>query len=265
MTAALLAAFAVVLLDAPNPVRQLARLDAGVGPRGLRHRGGIVVLAGFGVLSVVAALFGLRVLGWVLIAGIGVGVVAYLMLGQRRRNASKGAAAETARAARTLAVLLRSGQLPRAALLLAAEDCPSLTPAATAARLGGDVAPELARSGEQPGRGGLRAVGAAWHVAERSGAPIAEVLGRVSAELRAQRALEGVLEAELSAARSSGRVMAALPFGAVLLGTAAGADPLTFLFGSPIGQLLVFLGVVLSSIGVLWIDRLASPTRVQAP
>jgi Flp pilus assembly protein TadB len=34
-----------------------------------------------------------------------------------------------------------------------------------------------------------------------------------------------------------------------------------FLLGQPLGGFLVLVGTVLTAVGVLWIDRLARPTR----
>ena len=147
------------------------------------------------------------------------------------------AAEECARAARILASLLRAGQIPTAALREAAADCPVLEPAAAAAAIGADVPRTLEAAASRPGQDGMRSVAAAWRVSERSGAPVAECLARVAENLRRQRQLQAVVEAELAAARASGRIMAALPFLAAGLGFAA--------------------GVTLTASGVLWIDRLA--------
>ena len=164
-------------------------------------------------------------------------------------------------AARVLSSLLKAGQIPSAALAEAAEDCPLLATAATAARLGGDVATELRTAAGRPGREGLALVAAAWQVSERSGAPVADVLATVAENLRRERQLGAVVETELSAARTSGHIMAALPFLALALGFAAGGNPVDFLLEGPIGQMLILVGVALTAVGVVWIDRLAAAPR----
>ena len=66
---------------------------------------------------------------------------------------------------------------------------------------------------------------------------MADVLAQVAGNLRRQRQLHSVIDAELAAARTSGHIMAALPFLAVGLGYLAGADPVAFLFGGVLGQI----------------------------
>lgn len=260
VTAAVLAGLAA-LLAIPTPAGgHLSRLEPTRPRRGSSRRMVWLLVA---VLSAsLVPVLGMRTVGWLAVGAVAAGTIGWLVRSHRRRRAQRLASDEVARAARVLASLLRAGQLPRQGLAEAALDCPRLASAATAARLGADVPQELRRAAHEPGAEGLAAIAGAWRVAERSGAPIAEVLGEVAVRLRAERALEGVVEAELSAARASGQIMAALPFLAVVLGFAAGADPIAFLFGNPLGELLVLAGVVLTACGVVWIDRLATPKRV---
>ncbi|QXT62455.1 type II secretion system F family protein [Tessaracoccus palaemonis] len=264
MIAAVLAGLAALLLITPPPARGLRRLHPPRPSSG--RRGTAPLIAAAIAATALAAVVVPWAAGWVLVAAVAAGTVILLATRHRRRAAAAVGSAETARAARLLAALLRAGHIPQEALAMAATDSPMLAPAATAARLGADVPEELRRLTGSPGGGGGAALASAWRVAERSGAPVAAVLGRTSESLRAERALAGVVEAELAAARASGRIMAALPFGAVLLGTAAGADPVAFLLASPAGGVLVLVGTVLTAVGVLWIDRLAeNPTRRAGP
>jgi type II secretion system F domain protein len=87
---------------------------------------------------------------------------------------------------------------------------------------------------------------------------VASVLQQVAEGLRDERELVGLVEAELAMARGSSRVMAALPLGALLLGTLVGADPLGFLIRSPFGVVLALVGVSLAALGVVWTERLAA-------
>ncbi|GAA4890769.1 hypothetical protein GCM10025789_04190 [Tessaracoccus lubricantis] len=251
--AALLAGLAAALLIGPAPgVGRLSpprrRIPKRVSPWSV-----LAILATVGV----AGPLGPSALGWLAVAGIVCGTVGWLVLSARRRTSAARRAAACAVAARTLSSLLRAGQIPGVALAEAARDSPVLKPAAAAAAIGADVGAEMERAAAVPGQGGLRSVAAAWRVSERSGAPIAEVLATVAENLRRQRQLQSVVDAELAAARTSGHIMAALPFLAVGLGFAAGVNPLAFLFGGAVGQVLVLAAVTLTAAGVLWIDRLA--------
>jgi len=197
--------------------------------------------------------------GWLTAAGVAALTVWFLARAHSMRRSERVAARECARAARVLAALMRSGQIPTVALASAAADCPVLASAATAARIGGDVGAELERAAARPGHAALLRVAAAWRVSERVGAPIADVLSGVSETIRAEQRVTAMVDAELSAARTSGHIMAVLPFLAIALGHAVGVDPVAFLMGEPFGQALVVASVVLTAAGVLWIDRLARP------
>lgn len=256
--AVVVAALAAVLMFGPPPERSMGRLTVRPGEPGRELSA--KVTRGYGLLAgavLIGAAFSLRVLGWVLILGVAVATVAWLVVAHRRRAAALRAAEDVAHAARVLSSLLRSGQIPTRALVEAAEDCPVLAPAASAGLLGTDVGRELNSAAGRPGQEGMTLISAAWRVSERSGAPVAEVLTTVAENLRQRRQLAVVIETELAAARSSGHIMAALPFLAIGLGYLAGADPVGLLFGEPLGQLLMFGGVVLTAGGVLWIDHLA--------
>lgn len=196
--------------------------------------------------------------GWALVAGIVAWTAAWVISRVAAERARRDRADEAARAAVGLALLLRAGQIPSAALTEMAGDCPMLAPVAAAASLGADVPQAFHEVAALPGREGLRRVAGAWRVAERTGAPVASVLQQVAEGLRDERELVGLVEAELAMARGSSRVMAALPLGALLLGTLVGADPLGFLIRSPFGVVLALVGVSLAALGVVWTERLAA-------
>lgn len=264
MIAAILSGAATLLLVGRPPGAALRRLDVErrrddnrVAPRP-RWMLPLVWIGGF--LGVWVAL-GARGAGWLVIVTIVAGTVAHLVRGWRRRRAAVRRARETAQAARLLAGLLGSGQLPVAALAEAAVESPALRGAAMAARLGADVPLALRSAASRPGQEGLATVAAAWQVSTRSGAPIADVLAGVAEALRAEERLQSTIDAELAAARSSGRIMAGLPLGAAGLGLLVGVDSLGFLLGGGWGQVALGLGVALTAVGVVWIDRLALPRR----
>lgn len=256
--AALAAGCAVMLLaGSSSPAAQIRRLA-----RATRQTRPVPMVwwavTGPVLLTAVGAVFGWRALCWTGAGMIALGTIGWLIAAHRRRAAAARRAEETAVAARMLSSLLTTGQVPSAALAAAAQDCACLAPAASAAQLGGDVGEELARAATVHGQEGMGLIAAAWRLSERSGAPIAEVLAGVGERLRAERGVRAVVETELAAARSSGHIMAALPFAAVALGIAAGADPIAYLLGEAMGGVLVLAGVSLTAAGVVWIDQLAA-------
>lgn len=242
----------------PAPAGALDRLTAPLASRA-RTRSRLVLAAGCATwLTLIAVVFGARWLGWAVAAFVAGGTLWWVLrsslLAARRRHRED----ETASAATTLSLLLRSGHLPGEALAETAVDSPGLAPAAAAAAVGGDVGAALDRLADEPGRRGLARVAAAWRVSLRTGAPVAGLLAQVAASLRRDREVGDLVEAELSSARASSRIMAALPFVAIGLGTVVGADPVGFLFGSPVGEVLFVAGMCLAALGVLWTDRLAT-------
>ncbi len=258
--AVLLLALAAALLIGPAPALAGRRLDArpAVAERATPRRGRILAAAAVILAAVAGAP---QLAGWTL--SLAVAALAGVLLVRAHRDRARRAAAraECAGATRLLASLLRSGQLPSPALAQAAEDFAVLRPAAAAAELGADVGGRLAETALQPGCGGLRPVASAWRLSERTGAPMAEVLGRVAERVREQRRLDGVVAAELAATRASGRIMAVLPAAAVLLGAATGVDNVGVLVGAPVGQFLVLGSVILAVAGVVWVERLADSTE----
>lgn len=239
-----------------NPPRRAALRRLEDTRRGSATAWARVLPAGAAVVAV-CLLLGGRWLAWWISTVILVATVAWIVQKKRRRRAAGLAAEQVAQGARLLASLLRAGQIPSAALGEAARDCPVLGPAAGAVALGGDAGEALAGAAAQAGQEQLALVAAAWKLSERSGAPMAESLARVAESLRHRRALAALIDAELAAARTSGHIMAGLPFAAVALGMAVGADPLAFLLGGTTGSVLVLVAVVLTSAGVIWTEHLA--------
>ncbi|MGV8845084.1 type II secretion system F family protein [Tessaracoccus sp.] len=255
MTALVFLAFAAALAVGHPAERDLRRLR----PPARRRRSGVMaplVLACV-VVVLVFLLVGPRMAGWLAAGGVVAATAGWLVRGVKEERQQARDRGETARAARTLALLLQAGQIPTRALEDAASDCPMLERAALTARLGGDVASTLEDMGHDAGRSGLAKVSAAWRVSELTGAPIAVVLARVAETLRQERHLASVVAAELAAARASGRIMAVLPFVAMGVGMLVGADPMPFLFGSWPGEVVLFIGVALAATGVVWTERIA--------
>ncbi|WP_158676390.1 type II secretion system F family protein [Tessaracoccus sp. OH4464_COT-324] len=257
MLAAVLGALAVWFALPISSAAKLARVTARPARRAGRRRlpvplAGAVAAAGGSYL-----ITGNAGLGWALAIGTVVGSGAWLARDRARRGRVRAREGEVAAAAQLLAQLLRSGAIPATALREAANEHPILAESAAVGALGGDVTAALATKSTEAGAEGMAALAAAWQVAERSGAPIAGVLKSVAEGLRDQRRVAQSVETELSAARASGHIMALLPFGAVAVGSFAGANPMEFLLLDQLGQWLVAFALGCTSLGVLWIERLA--------
>jgi tight adherence protein B len=183
----------------------------------------------------------------------------------RRRSASK-----LERLRRTkiddlcaLAADLRAG-LPVPTDLLAGAPIPAgqLAPAVprdgSLAWLGEEAEPD-ARSG--PGRiEGL--VRAAAHLAEQTGAPLAELVERIEADARATERGVAAALAQAAGARATAWLLAGLPVGGIALGYGIGVDPLAVLLYHPVGGMCAMTAIVLQLAGLAWAERLTSgPTR----
>jgi tight adherence protein B len=151
---------------------------------------------------------------------------------------------------------LSAGSRPDAALGAAAAVTPehavAFAAAARSAAVGGDVADALLTSAA----GDLEPLAHAWRVAERSGAPLADVLGRVAADLADHEQQQRSVAVALSGPRSSAALLTGLPVVGIALGAAMGARPLAFLLGTRDGRLVCCVGAVLDAAGVLWTQRM---------
>ncbi len=201
--------------------------------------------------------------GWA--AGWAVGVaggcmaatVTWLLRRNRRRRAVARERAEVVRACQLVGGMLGLGQVPAEALRAAAVRAPVLAEAAAVQSLGGEVAAVLRRAAGEPGREGLSQLAGAWQVAEQTGASMATTLAAVADRLAADLALRATVEAELSAPRATGRLLAALPIAGLGLGYLLGGDPIAFLTSSAFGQLCLALGAALGCVGLVWTELLA--------
>ncbi|MFG3112930.1 type II secretion system F family protein [Streptomyces sp. NPDC048197] len=215
---------------------------------------------------------------WCLPAGLALGVLGGSVLpvlaapvaGYLVRRWLAGRRAERARERRTAEVIglcaavageLRAGRQPAQALYAAGAP-PALGPAgraaAAAARYGGDVPRALRAAARQPGAEGLTAVAACWQVAVEGGAGLAAGLERIATGLRVRRELREELRAQLAGPRATALMLALLPVGGLLMGTALGADPLGVLLHSPAGWGCLVLGGFLEGGGVAWTTRIVA-------
>ncbi|UNO43945.1 type II secretion system F family protein [Streptomyces sp. MST-110588] len=214
---------------------------------------------------------------WCLPAGIGVGllgrsvlpvlaaVAAMFLVGRRLRTLERARErerrrAEVIRLCDAVAGELHAGRQPGQALLTAGTRAFGDTGPAVqaAARFGGDIPKALRAAARSPGAGGLTAVAACWQVAAEGGAGLASGLERIAAALRSQRDQREDLRAQLAGPRATALMLALLPLGGLLMGTALGADPLRVLLHTPAGWGCLAVGLLLEWGGLIWTARIVS-------
>ena len=165
---------------------------------------------------------------------------------------------------RATAAELRAGRASADAFAAAVQAGPTqlaalLRPAVAVGRRGdaGDLADAVARAAEGPGCDGLRAVVACWRVAAASGAALAPAIDRVADALQDEIDLGREVTSIMAGPRATVQVLAGLPLIGLLLGTAIGARPVDFLFGSAPGVGCLLGAVVFDALGVAWARRIA--------
>ncbi|GAB7048910.1 type II secretion system F family protein [Catenuloplanes indicus] len=99
---------------------------------------------------------------------------------------------------------------------------------------------------------------AAWRLAERTGAPVADLVERIESDTRAMARGQAAADAEAAGARATAWLLAALPAGGLVLGAFMGVDPLHVLLHTPIGAACAIGAVILQSAGLAWANRLAT-------
>ncbi|MYQ44671.1 hypothetical protein GTW40_06245, partial [Streptomyces sp. SID4985] len=125
-----------------------------------------------------------------------------------------------------------------------------------AARFGGDVPGALALAARRPGAEGLLGLAACWRVAVDQGAGLADGLDRLDGALRAEHGQRADLRAQLSGARATALLLAALPVLGLLLGAAMGAHPLRVLLHTGAGLGCLAAGALFEAAGVWWSSRI---------
>ncbi|MEU1760895.1 hypothetical protein ACFYPF_06680 [Micromonospora sp. NPDC005223] len=106
-----------------------------------------------------------------------------------------------------------------------------------------------------PGRV-ARLARAAGRLADRTGAPLADLLERIEADARAADRGLAAAAAQAAGARATAWLLAALPLGGIGLGYGIGVDPVAVLLHTPVGAGSAVAAVVLQVAGLLWAERL---------
>lgn len=219
-------------------------------------------VAGIGVMVAVSHLIGPGWLAPLIVVGL---ALAWVSRRTRQDRVARHSGRQSLHICLGLAALLRAGNVPFRGLALLAREYPCLDPVITTGQIGGDVGAALSRLADSPGRDGLGALARAWRLSEVTGSPMADIAQRIAALQRARADARRVVCAELSAARSSARLMAMLPALGLLLGYVSGGDPLAFLLHDRLGRVCLLAAAGLASVGLVWTEYLATPgdTRVR--
>jgi len=209
----------------------------------------VVTLGVFGALTVIAV--------------VAVGVVAAARTRQAKLlDQTRVAMVDLCRAT---AAELRAGQPLAGALSAAARGAPftiaeALRPAVAVSRRGdaADLAEVLRAAARAPGCDGLRSIAACWQVATSSGSTLAPAIDRVGDALQDDIDLRRDVRSLLAGPRTTMRLLAVLPAVGLLLGSAIGARPLSFLIGSPPGWGCLIGALLFDAAGIGWSRRIAA-------
>lgn len=99
---------------------------------------------------------------------------------------------------------------------------------------------------------------AAVRLADRTGAPLAELVERIEADARAMDRGLAAAAAQAAGARATAWLLAALPLGGIGLGYGIGVDPVDVLLHTPVGAGCAVAAIVLQVSGLLWAERLST-------
>lgn len=108
-------------------------------------------------------------------------------------------------------------------------------------------------------------VRAGVRLAERTGAPLADLLERIEADVRAGDRARSAATAQAAGSRATAWLLAALPAGGLAIGYAIGADPLAVLLHTPAGAGCALGAVALQLGGLAWTQRIARPSSAVRP
>jgi tight adherence protein B len=119
-----------------------------------------------------------------------------------------------------------------------------------------DMAAASASGAVSPADRVLDSLRSGWLLSRRHGVAFGRVVTGIADELADQLSADQARAGQVAGPRMSGYVMAALPLMGVLLGAGMGVNPVQVLLGSPLGNLLLVVGVALMCAGLLWSARI---------
>lgn len=236
-------------------MRAVSRPDPGVRRRRFSWRLAVPVAATVTVAvsagSVAHALIGVAVL----VAA----VTGYQLWSMRRVQEQRAVRRQfVGTALDALADALRAGLTPATAVAQVddSEDH-LLAPVRAAITMGGDVPDALRQAATRPGAETLDAVASAWQIAERCGAPLADVLDSLAENAGHERELQRQVAAGVGPARATAHLMAFLPVFGVVIGRGLGTDPIAIITGTTVGAACLLMGVCLACAGLWWVERIS--------
>jgi len=257
LTAAVLVASAVLLRWPSGRWRVRRRL--GGAPR--RTLGGWLLAVGVAAASAAAPMMPTASGPGVVLVGTAAGVTWFAVRQSknvRRRSMVVRRRTDDVELLGLMAAELRAGILPQRVLAGLGDDFGVVRPAARAAEMGGDVASALRAASQVEGHELLESLAGAWHVADRSGAPLAVVVDRLEQAARVEREIDREIDSGVAPARATARLMAGLPAVGLLLGSGVGGDPVAVLTSTWLGVGCLAVGCGLACAGVAWIERIAT-------
>lgn len=211
-----------------------------------------VALVGWGRLLPVAILAAAAWGGWILRARSRRARRA-IEVGERIRECCDALAGE-----------LSVGIPPGQALAVAEGVWPPWRQVTAAHQVGGSVpAAMTALARDHPGAGDLVQVAAAWELSHHSGSALAVSLTAVAEEIADKQATRALVRTELASARSTARLVVALPVMTLAVGSGNG-DPVGWLLGSVGGLVCLAGGAGLAWAGLAWIERIAATVEREA-
>ncbi|MFC6562187.1 hypothetical protein [Actinoplanes utahensis] len=101
-----------------------------------------------------------------------------------------------------------------------------------------------------------RLTDAVWRLAERTGAPAADLLERVERDARAAGRSAKAAAAQAAGAQTTAVLLAALPLAGIALGTVIGGDPAAVLLHTPWGAACAITALALQCAGLKWSQHL---------
>jgi tight adherence protein B len=103
-----------------------------------------------------------------------------------------------------------------------------------------------------------RLTSAVWRLAERTGAPAADLVERIEADARAADRAAASASAQAAGAQATALLLAGLPAAGIGLGVMMGANPVEVLLHTPLGAACALGALMLQGAGLLWADRLTA-------